>query len=143
MKALEALALSRKYTQDTAEGMGAVKGKNAIISNIEKVTGGNMVTFAWYLDDGTYRTESMFVRDGAGIEDKEEIIQEALERAEREIVANASEDYNTLEKIEAKLNPIEQRLANLQAMTNEEVDEIFGISSDIGMGGSEDIDEED
>ena len=125
MTVTEALAVALKYTQDTAESMGAVKGKNATVSSIEKVTGGNIVTFAWYLDDGTYQTDSIFVRDGAGIEDKEEIIQEAVERASAEIVAQASEDYDTLEKIEAKVTALQEKVNNFQPLTDEEVDEIF------------------
>ena len=125
MTTLEALALSRKYTEETVEGAGAVKGKNCVIKSIEPVTGGHKVTFAWYLDDGTYETESMIVEDGAGIEDKEIIIREAVERAYNEIVANASQDYNTLEKIESIVSPIEKRLDKLTELSDEDIDDIF------------------
>jgi len=125
MTALEALVISRKYTDDTAEGMGAVKGKNAIVSSIQDVHGGHNVTFAWYLDDGTYLTETMFVADGAGIEDKIEIINEAVAKAEQEIVAQASEDYNTLEKIESILKGVKTKVDGFIPLTDSEVDEVF------------------
>ncbi len=58
------LALAKKYVRDTADGLGAVKGKNATIQSITKVDGGNEVVFAWTLDDGTSQTETMLVPDG-------------------------------------------------------------------------------
>lgn len=64
MKSQEALALARKYTTDTAEGAGAVKGKNCVIKSIDEIDGGNRVTFQWTLDNGTVQTRTMDVMDG-------------------------------------------------------------------------------
>ena len=64
MNALEALAISRKYTDEMVEGAGAIKGKNCTISDISPVEGGNNITFSWYLDDGTEQTETLFVANG-------------------------------------------------------------------------------
>jgi len=58
-------ALSKKYVEDTANGLGAVKGSPATVQNIERVAGGNNVTFAWTGIDGTIQTQVMFVADGS------------------------------------------------------------------------------
>ena len=57
-------ALSKKYTDETVVGGGALKGKNAVIQSITPVEGGNKVTFKWTLDNGTVQTQSMIVADG-------------------------------------------------------------------------------
>lgn len=64
MNGLTAYALSRKYTEQSLEGLGAIKGKNATISSIEEIEGGNKITFSWYLDDGTQKTQTVDVMDG-------------------------------------------------------------------------------
>lgn len=62
---VETLALAKKFTTESLLGGGAVKGKNAVVKSIVKVEGGNEVTFQWTLDDGTVKTDVMFVADGA------------------------------------------------------------------------------
>ena len=62
---LVTLGLAQKYTKDTANELGAVKGAPATISSIEKTDNGNNVTFQWEGKDGTIKTQSMFVKDGA------------------------------------------------------------------------------
>lgn len=64
-------ALSKKYTEDSLKGLGAIAGKNAIISSIEPIEGGNRITFSWFLDDGTQKTQTMDVMDGTIGEDGE------------------------------------------------------------------------
>ena len=59
-----AYAASNKYTSETVEGGGAVKGKNCTIESITELDGGQRVTFKWTLDDGTVKTASMDVLDG-------------------------------------------------------------------------------
>ena len=59
------LAASKKYTKETVEGAGAIKGKNCTIDSITPITGGNRVTFKWTLDNGTVQTGVMDVMDGA------------------------------------------------------------------------------
>lgn len=59
------LSLAKKYTDDTAKGLGAVKGAAATIESITPVDGGNEVVFAWIGADGTKQTQTMFVADGA------------------------------------------------------------------------------
>lgn len=57
-------ALSKKYTDNSLAGGGAIKGKNATIDSITDITGGHRVTFKWTLDNGTVQTQSMDVMDG-------------------------------------------------------------------------------
>ena len=59
------LALAKKYTDETVQGGGAVAGKNCVIDKIESISGGNRVTFKWTLDDGTVKTGTMDVMNGA------------------------------------------------------------------------------
>lgn len=59
------LAASKKYTKDTVEGAGAIKGKNCTVDSITDITGGHRVTFKWTLDNGTVQTGTMDVMDGA------------------------------------------------------------------------------
>lgn len=59
------LALSKKYTDETVVGGGAIKGKNCIVSSITAIEGGHRVTFQWTLDNGTVKTGTMDVMDGA------------------------------------------------------------------------------
>ena len=57
--------LSKKYTDTSLLGGGAIKGKNCVITNITPITGGNRITFQWTLDDDTVQTETLDVMDGA------------------------------------------------------------------------------
>lgn len=62
-------ALCKKYTDDSIAGGGISAGKNCTISDISAITGGNRVTFQWTLDNGTVKTDTMDVMDGAKGED--------------------------------------------------------------------------
>lgn len=62
-------AAARKYTKDTVEGAGAIKGKNCVVDSIVDITGGHRVTFKWTLDSGTVQTGYMDVMDGVDGED--------------------------------------------------------------------------
>ena len=61
---IQAIAVSKKYTDEEIAGGGAIKGKNCTIESIEDITGGHRVTFEWTLDDGTVQTTTMDVMDG-------------------------------------------------------------------------------
>ena len=62
----QAYALSKKYTNDTVIGAGALKGKNCVVTQIEDTEDGHIVHFQWTLDDGTVQTDTMEVLDGEG-----------------------------------------------------------------------------
>ena len=57
-------ALSKKYTQKSLDGLGALKGANCVIESIDTVPEGNRVTFSWTGTDGTIETSTMIVENG-------------------------------------------------------------------------------
>lgn len=67
MKALEAYAISKKYTDSSLDGAGALKGKPCTIDSIVEITGGHRITFKWTGDSGTEYTDTMDVKNGLGI----------------------------------------------------------------------------
>lgn len=69
MNGTTAYVLSRKYTEMTAIGLGAVKGKNAVLEKVEPVEGGQALTFRWTGDDGTVQRRTISISDGVGVED--------------------------------------------------------------------------
>lgn len=58
------LSVGMGYTDETVIGGGALKGKNCVISNIEEVADGVNVTFQSILDDGTVKTDTVFIPKG-------------------------------------------------------------------------------
>lgn len=58
------LGLARKYTSDTADSLGAVKGASCTIKSIEKTENGNKVTFEWTSNSGATETGVMEVLNG-------------------------------------------------------------------------------
>lgn len=71
MKALESYALSKKYTKDSLDGAGALKGSPCEIQSITPITkngkNGNRITFSWTGTSGTVYTDTLDVMDGLGI----------------------------------------------------------------------------
>ena len=61
----KAYALANGYTDETVIGGGAIKGKNCTISKIEDIDGGHRITFGWTLDNGTTKSQTLDVKDGA------------------------------------------------------------------------------
>lgn len=61
----QSYALSKKYTEDTVEGAGAIKGAPCTIDSIEDIEGGQRVTFKWTTNSGTEQTSEMYVMNGA------------------------------------------------------------------------------
>ena len=58
------LALSKQYTEDTSDALGAVKGAPCTIKSIEKSDGGSLITFEWTGTSGKTETSTLFVKDG-------------------------------------------------------------------------------
>lgn len=63
------LASARKFTKDTANALGAVKGAPCTIDSIVDTGDANIVTFGWTGADGSYQTTTMTTRHGIGIAD--------------------------------------------------------------------------
>ncbi len=57
-------ALSKKYTQKSLDGLGAIKGANCVIESVDTVPEGNRVTFSWTSISGTKETTTILVKNG-------------------------------------------------------------------------------
>lgn len=64
MKAITAYALSKKYTNETAEEFGGLKGASCQIQSIEPIEGGQRITFLWVNSDGDERTSTLDLLNG-------------------------------------------------------------------------------
>lgn len=65
-----ALALAKKYTEETVIGLGALKGAPCTIRSIEESPGGFSVIFEWTANDGiTKQTKTVYVEKGVSITD--------------------------------------------------------------------------
>ena len=58
------LALARKYVEETAQGLGAVKGSPCTIKSITEGEDGSTVVFAWTGVDGVEQTSTTFLPRG-------------------------------------------------------------------------------
>lgn len=77
------LALAKKYTNESLNGVGALKGASCTIESIVDDGSGNLVTFAWVCADGTKQTSTMYVKHGLGADE----LQTALKQAEAAVTA--------------------------------------------------------
>ena len=60
------IVLSKKYTDESLKGItGTLAGKNCTIKSATKADGVTTVVFAWTADDGTEKTTTVQVNDGA------------------------------------------------------------------------------
>ena len=55
---------ARKYVEQTADALGAVRGAPCRIESITKVDGANVVKFKWIGDSGAVNYSTMVVEDG-------------------------------------------------------------------------------
>lgn len=62
---LTVLSLSKKYTADSMEGAGAVKGKPCQIQSITEIEGGKRITFLWVDNSEVEHTSVLDVMNGA------------------------------------------------------------------------------
>lgn len=69
MNGTNAYVLARKFVENTAIGLGAVRGKNCNISSIVEEDDKSILTFKWTGDDGTIQSSTMTVKNGISITD--------------------------------------------------------------------------
>ena len=69
MNGTNAYVLARKFVENTAIGLGAVRGKNCNISSIVEEDDKSILTFKWTGDDGTVQSSTMTVKNGVSITD--------------------------------------------------------------------------
>ena len=61
------IALAKKFTKDTADGLGAIKGANCTISNKEEFTDRTELTFKWTGNSGAVQTQKVTVKNAPTI----------------------------------------------------------------------------
>ena len=64
MNGIIAYALSKKYTQKSLDGLGALKGAPCVIKETKTVEGGTEVTFEWTGISGATETQTILVKNG-------------------------------------------------------------------------------
>ena len=62
---IETLALAKKYTNETVEGAGALKGAPCTVKSIVDIPNGTRITLEWEDNSGNTETQSFDVMDGA------------------------------------------------------------------------------
>ena len=64
MDGIIALNQAKKYTAESLDGLGALKGANCVIESVDTVPDGNRVTFSWTGISGTKETTTILVKNG-------------------------------------------------------------------------------
>ena len=57
-------ALSKKYTADTADSLGSLRGAPCTVKSIEDITGGKKITLEWTGTSGAKQTQSFNLMNG-------------------------------------------------------------------------------
>lgn len=111
------LGAGKKFTRQTVDGAGAIKGKNCIISKIDRNTEDNasIVTFQWTLDDGTTLNGAMITKDGKQGKTGATISKLGFDKDDK-LVATMS-DGTVLEAVEMPKQDIELSKASGNALT--------------------------
>ena len=101
------LALAKAFTEKTVDGLGALKGANAVITSITKENGISTVTFEWTGTSGTKETDSMQVKDGEKGDTGLSVKALAIDENEHLIITdpdNTTEDAGAMPKIELEIS---------------------------------------
>ena len=64
MDGIIALNQAKKYTAESLDGLGALKGANCVIESVDTVPEGNRVTFSWTGTSGAKETTTILVKNG-------------------------------------------------------------------------------
>jgi hypothetical protein len=59
------LGLAKKYTSDTADGLGAVKGAPCTVKSVEETATGKIITLEWTGNSGAKETTTVELANGA------------------------------------------------------------------------------
>ena len=100
---VEALALAKKYVDESLVGVGALKGSPCTIKSTTDVTGGTKITFAWTDTDDVEHTKDVTVLNGAKGDDGDDyvitsedytaIAEEVLSSEELQLMIADVKDY--------------------------------------------------
>ena len=97
------LALAKAFTEKTVDGLGALKGANAVITSITKENGISTVTFEWTGTSGTKETDSIQVKDGEKGDTGLSVKSLSIDENEHLIITysdNSTEDAGAMPRIE-------------------------------------------
>ena len=97
------LALAKAFTKKTVDGLGALKGANAVITSITKENGISTVTFEWTGTSGIKETDSIQVKDGEKGDTGLSVKSLSIDENEHLIITysdNTTEDAGVMPKIE-------------------------------------------
>lgn len=101
------LALAKAFTEKTVDGLGALKGANAVITSITKENGISTVTFEWTGTSGTKETDSIQVKDGEKGDTGLSVKSLSIDENEHLIITysdNTTEDAGAMPKIELEIS---------------------------------------
>ena len=101
------LALAKAFTKKTVDGLGALKGANAVITSITKENGISTVTFEWTGTSGIKETDSIQVKDGEKGDTGLSVKSLSIDENEHLIITysdNTTEDAGAMPKIELEIS---------------------------------------
>lgn len=101
------LALAKAFTKKTVDGLGALKGANAVITSITKENGISTITFEWTGISGAKETDSIQVADGEKGDTGLSVKSLSIDENEHLIVTysdNTTEDAGAMPEIELKIS---------------------------------------
>ena len=101
------LALAKAFTKKTVDGLGALKGANAVITSITKENGISTVTFEWTGTSGIKETDSIQVKDGEKGDTGLSVKSLSIDENEHLIITysdNTTEDAGVMPKIELEIS---------------------------------------
>ena len=101
------LALAKAFTKKTVDGLGALKGANAVITSITKENGISTVTFEWTGTSGAKETDSIQVKDGEKGDTGLSVKSLSIDENEHLIITysnNTTEDAGAMPKIELEIS---------------------------------------
>ena len=97
------LALAKAFTKKTVDGLGALKGANAVITSITKENGISTVTFEWTGTSGIKETDRIQVKDGEKGDTGLSVKSLSIDENEHLIITysdNTTEDAGAMPRIE-------------------------------------------
>ena len=101
------LALAKAFTKKTVDGLGALKGANAVITSITKENGISTVTFEWTGTSGIKETDSIQVKDGEKGDTGLSVKSLSIDENEHLIITysdNTTEDAGAMPRIELEIS---------------------------------------
>ena len=101
------LALAKAFTKKTVDGLGALKGANAVITSITKENGISTVTFEWTGTSGIKETDSIQVKDGEKGDTGLSVKSLSIDENEHLIITysdNTIEDAGAMPRIELEIS---------------------------------------